>query len=104
MNPVIESLEQRRLLSASLHGGLLAIKGTSGANEIEIVVEHGNVMVTMDGVSKSFDLADVRRIRAVGGRGNDDIHFNSAGDRLNVSMLLLGGAGDDTLIGASGDD
>jgi len=102
--PLIESLEQRRLLSASLHGGLLAIKGTSAANEIEIEVEHGNVMVTMDGVSKSFAMDDVRRIRAVGGRGNDDIHFNSAGGKLNVSMLLLGGAGDDTLVGASGDD
>src|SRR3954466_13395164 len=97
-NPMVESLEQRRLLSASLHGGLLAIKGTSAANEIEIEVEHGNVMVTMDGVSKSFDLGAVRRIRAVGGKGNDDIHFNGAGGKLNVSMLLLGGAGDDTLV------
>src|SRR5438874_11939529 len=90
-NPVIEPLEQRRLLSASLHGGLLAIKGTSAANDIEIRVEQGNVMVTIDGVSKSFDLADVRRIRAVGGRGNDDIHFNKAGGKLSVPMHVLGG-------------
>src|SRR5829696_3477346 len=102
--PLVESLEQRRLLSASLHGGLLAIKGTSSADEIEIEVEHGTVMVTIDGASQTFTLADVRRLRAVGGQGDDNIHFNTAGDSLSLPMLLIGGAGDDTLVGASGDD
>src|SRR5205823_393218 len=103
-NPMVESLEQRRLLSVSLHGGLLAIKGTRAANDIEIKVDHSSVVVTMDGASKSFNLSDIRRVRAMGGKGNDNIHFNSTGGKLSVPMTLLGGVGDDTLVGGAGDD
>src|SRR5438876_6382103 len=87
-NPMVESLEQRRLLSVSLHGGLLAIKGTRAANDIEIKVDHASVVVTIDGASKSFKLSDIRRVRAMGGKGNDNIHFNSAGGKLSVPMML----------------
>src|SRR4051812_14202621 len=99
--PLIESLEQRRLLSVSLHGGLLAIKGNSAANNIVIEVEHGSVMVTIDGSSKSFNLSGIRRIRAIGGKGDDNIHFNSAGGKLSIPMVLMGGNGNDTLVGAN---
>jgi len=102
--PLVESLEQRRLLSASLHGGLLAIKGTAAGNDIQIEVNHSNIVVTMDGSSKTFRLADVRRIKAMGGKGNDDIHFNRAGGKLSVPMTLVGGVGNDTLVGGNGDD
>jgi Ca2+-binding RTX toxin-like protein len=102
--PPIETLEQRRLLSASLHGGLLAIKGTKGADDIQIEVEHDQIVVTMDGSSKSFNLSGVRRIKAIGGKGDDNIHFNSAGGKLSVPMTLIGGVGDDTLVGGNGDD
>ena len=88
-NPMVKSLEQRRLLSVSLHGGLLAIKGTRAANDIEIKVDHSSVVVTIDGASKSFNLSDIRRVRAMGGKGNDNIHFNSAGGKLSVPMMLM---------------
>src|SRR6266568_3307186 len=102
--PIVETLEQRRLLSVSLHGGMLAIKGTKRADDIQIEVAHSSVMVTMNGSSKSFNLSDIRKIRALGGKGNDNIHFNSAGGTLSVPMTLMGGVGNDTLVGGSGDD
>src|SRR5437870_6889476 len=102
--PLVESLEQRRLLSVSLHGGLLAIKGTKAADDIQIEMEHSSVVVTMNGSSKSFNLSDIRRIRAMGGKGNDNIHFNSGGGKLSVPMTLMGGVGNDTLVGGNGDD
>src|SRR5438045_328609 len=102
--PLIESLEQRRLLSTTLHGGLLAIKGSKGDDNIEIEVHNSQLTVTMGASTKTFDLSKIRRIRAIGGKGDDNIHFNSAGGTLNIPMLLQGGLGNDTLVGASGDD
>src|SRR6266478_5891676 len=89
--PLIESLEQRRLLSVSLHGGLLAIKGSKAANDIQLEVDHSSLVVTVDGSSRTFHLSDIRRIRAIGGKGNDNIHFNSAGGKLSIPMVLMGG-------------
>src|SRR4051794_29191503 len=102
--PLIESLEQRRLLSVSLHGGVLNIKGSKSADNIEIQVEQSQLRVTVGSSSKTFDLSKVRRIHAIGGKGDDNIHFNSAGGDLKVPMLFVGGAGNDTLISGGGDD
>src|SRR5215210_3441843 len=102
--PLIESLENRRLLSTTLHGGLLAIKGGKGNDDIQIQVDQSQLRVTVGATSKLFDLSKIRRIRAIGGKGDDNIHFDPSGGDTSIPMLLLGGPGNDTLIGASGDD
>src|SRR2546422_10384829 len=89
--PLVESLEQRRLLSVSLHGGLLAIKGTKAADDIQIGMEHSSVVVTMNGSSKNFNLSDIRRNLAMGRKGYVNINFNPGGGNVSVPKTLLGG-------------
>jgi hypothetical protein len=61
-----DTFENRPLQSISLHGEVRAIKGTRAANEIEIEVEHSQLVILVDGSRKTFNLCGVRRIRAIG--------------------------------------
>lgn len=116
---MIESLEPRRLMSATVVDGVLKVVGTEAADRISFENGQGTVTVHLNGEAQTFPTADLRRVevRALG--GDDDVAlgrklalpatvFGGDGDdRIGGSRLsdvLLGEAGDDTIDGRFGDD
>src|SRR5688572_7241552 len=98
--PVFESLERRALLSASLEGGLLRVDGTPGDDEISIEGGRGGrIHVSVNGETESFKASGARMILARGGDGDDEIIL---GDSLKRNATLLGGDGEDVLVGGAG--
>ena len=51
--PVLEALENRQLLAASLNGKELLIVGTTGADTIGVTVSSTNVRVAINGAAPS---------------------------------------------------
>jgi Ca2+-binding RTX toxin-like protein len=99
---MLEVLEDRRLLSASLVKGTLTITGTPSADTISIAPKSTKLVVRQSGVSpKSFTLAKVKHIKVNGGAGNDTISVNS---RVRINAVLNGEAGNDVLSGGGGAD
>ncbi len=97
---MIECLEERRLLSITLAGGVLNIPGTVRSDVIATRIVGKNVVVTLNTVESRFALAKVHSIVINGGNGNDFI-VNGAG---TIPARLIGGAGNDMLSGGNGDD
>lgn len=117
---LIEACESRRLLSAAtgsvdpIVDGLLSVSGTR---------HNDNVMISVDGTDPSLldvvvngnqlaqvNLADVTKIKVVGGNGSDHITIDNTltipAELIggNAKDVLNGGAGDDTLEGDNGND
>lgn len=106
---MFETLETRRMMSASLHNGTLSIYGTPGNDQLWL--DHkGKWIVVYDNSARSWHRAtDVRRIDVFAGDGNDRVEvvaLDSArlNTRLNIDMNIHGGWGDDTLRGGNGRD
>lgn len=107
----IEPLEQRQMLAAQpLAGaaldamGTLVITGTRRPDVINVALNAADntvLDVTLNGVTTSFNLADVLDIRATGGKGGDDIRIDAG---VSLDAELHGGNGKDNLVGGSGDD
>ncbi len=108
MQPVIEMMEQRMLLSASAvlgADGTLTVTGTSGADSIEINIEagqsggslSGNVNVILSGGTTKFNAANVKRIHVNGLGGNDTILEDGNLDTTYIPSTLSGGDGNDTI-------
>ncbi len=107
---VVEALEGRRLLSASVAGaavvnGDLTVTGTRGHDQIMVMVmpnEAGVEMldVSLNGASLgSFELTGVNRVVVYGGRGDDFVMAQTG-----LPLVADGEAGNDTLLGGWGDD
>ena len=117
----LESCEQRLLMAGdiTLANGELFIDGTADNDQAEVIVDDGEVEVTLAHFdtagnlihehTASFDLDDVTRILFWGGAGNDtfanafvdDIgipHFN------NIPCIAYGHSGYDFLVGGSAND
>lgn len=123
MRNCIESLEQRRFLSAGgavLSGSTLVVRGSSTeANTISVsaVDANGSVTVTVNGESKQFDAARIRLLRIVGGARvingvttslavRTRVDGGRLADTIRVTDKLatvFGGAGNDTLIATPSD-
>jgi hypothetical protein len=102
---VIESLEDRKLLSAvSLsRGGTLFVEGTRHNDEVVVHRNPANrreLEVVHDGQSEII-AGRVKRVVVVTGAGDDSVTLDR---RVSVSSTLQGGDGDDSLSGGSGDD
>jgi Ca2+-binding RTX toxin-like protein len=116
---LIENLEDRRLLSASLSNGLLTVTGTNGSDNIVVAkARKGWLNVTMNNATQRFRIISVTKIvvnalggsdtvafssRVIGatingGDGNDHLMGSRNGDTIN------GGAGNDSLWGWQGND
>ena len=97
---LIDALETRRLLAASLNGTVLTITGTSGNDAIS-VNQGSSVVVNLNGNKTSFNAASVNSIRVEGGTGDDTIDL-----RGNVSRraTINAGAGNDRIYGGSNTD
>lgn len=112
---VVERLEQRTLLSASIKGGVLVIHGTAGADEFNVSLVEGSKkkgklserievieadLRTGESRIKRFSRPAVRQIKLLGRGGADRINL----DISDVPILAKGGPGNDTIIGGNGDD
>ena len=119
----LESLEDRRLLSATLAAGVLTITGTDNADRVLVTTFMDKVFVvestvtpgtnggrpTVSSTRASFNRADVHSLEANLGAGNDRIAVSDGGffsrdggDPINST--LNGGAGDDVLVSGRGND
>ena len=120
MSELLESLECRRLLNASLNDkGTLVIFGGASADDIGVWQPNAaTLQVVINGQTSDFATADVDDIYVdagvgddlivigahapnatlIGGRGNDSLSGGDGNDRL------YGGEGNDYLFGRAGDD
>jgi Ca2+-binding RTX toxin-like protein len=119
---MIEEMEERRLLSATLAGGVLTITGTANSDNVLVASVFNRVYVvettitpgtdggrpTFNTTRTSFARADVHSIEANLGAGNDRILVNDGRffSRSNspIPATLNGEAGNDVLGGGSGGD
>ncbi|HEX4792559.1 MAG TPA: hypothetical protein VH370_02145 [Humisphaera sp.] len=107
---IIESLENRRLLSAGAvlgSTGTLTITGTAGKDIIRIAREAADVSkldVTLNGTTQTFALASVHGILVNVGAGNDDVEVIELSAPITIPVTMFGGDGNDTLVGGSGND
>src|SRR5688500_3481033 len=89
-----ETLEPRRLLAASLDGGLLLVEGTGGNDQIIVGIRDGRLRVKTNGNVETFRLGAVDSLRIHGRGGHDEIRAE-----LDIKSRIYGGVGDDTLVG-----
>ncbi len=77
----------------------LRITGTDQRDVVEVAEVSGSLEVTTNGMTQSFALSDVDRIRFYGKGGNDFFRADT-----NLSVFADGGAGIDDIQGGDGDD
>jgi len=98
---LIEQLEARQMLAATLSGGVLTVNGGSGADNIGVTLSGNNIVVHLNrSRAKNFARSAVKQLIVNGGAGNDKI--NVTGPIPNV--VLNGGAGNDRILGTGGPD
>jgi Ca2+-binding RTX toxin-like protein len=115
----LESIESRRLLSASmssLHDGMLMLRGTRGDDAITVTVDPNDatrLAVKINADAASYARADVRLIIIRAGAGNDFISLSSMTDpnsldppslAVDVPSVIHAGDGHDTVLGGNGRD
>ena len=120
LRSLVEGLEGRRLLSASLEGSTLNVVGTNEADNILVMASGtGEIVVNVNGVESRF--SGVESIKINGGNGADSIFAaidagsgllrlvevsgDNAGDTVSgynsdadVTLRLSGGNGDDVIL------
>ena len=105
---MIELLERRRLLAATLVDGVLTVDGTPGHDLILVFTTRHDGLIrvrlnelgrTGSEVEDQFTANDVRQVVVRAGDGNDRVHIG-----LGIGTSVDGGGGNDSLIGGSGDD
>jgi Ca2+-binding RTX toxin-like protein len=118
---MLEHLETRTLLTASLANSVLTVLGTGSSDDIHISNTSANVFVKVGSeATQSFDITKVKQIVVNAGGGNDHvivgltnttlttkINGNSGNDTLQGGPgkdTLSGGDGNDSLVGNAGDD
>jgi Ca2+-binding RTX toxin-like protein len=83
--------------------GTLIVRGTNSADQVQLIASGAFITVqsrTGNAFrSQAFIAARVQRIRVIGAGGDDRL---SMGSGINRGASLLGGEGDDTLIGGNG--
>lgn len=119
---LMELLESRRLMSVSLHNGLLEVFGTPGADAISVSFNAStgySVAINRDPI-RTFPSNQVQAIAIHGGKGNDEIscmgglalrtdaldleRVESAVAAVQVPVTIAGGSGDDEIFGGKGND
>src|SRR3954464_4894927 len=104
----LESLEGRRLLSASIVDGVLVVEGTQQSDRMAISLDHDDhtkVDVVVNGETSMFALADITggvSMNGMGGKDKMNVVEDEGPVMLNVTMK--GGSGRDILHAGSGDD
>ena len=98
---MMQTLEQRRMLSVAVVDGVLAVRGTNHADHINVSVDHGQVNVTMNGHVRHFSLSDVLKLKIQAGSGNDVVGVDRS---VRLNTMIDGGAGNDSMMGGFGHD
>src|SRR5687767_14161177 len=104
--PVVEAMEARRMLSATVVDGLLVVAGTNGDDVISFSLNATGtkIKVSVNGESDAFRLADVLRISASGKDGHDKIRMSDNNGVLEFKARMRGGEGNDSLFGGDMND
>ena len=97
------------VVTASLSGGILSIFGSLFNDTIQLSSVGTNLVVTVNGASRSFLSSSVTAIRVWGLAGNDNVRIGTGVGGTTVdggagNDSLAGGAGNDILIGGAGND
>lgn len=107
---LFDTLESRRLMSASVANGVLTITGTTGNDTILVRQQDAQTIRLEDnGVVSQFADSAVNSIVINGLGGNDSLrarNFTSGGTTLRLlePVTINGGVGNDTIEGADGND
>jgi hypothetical protein len=99
IRPIVESLEDRRMLSASLVHGILKVTGGAGDDAITLSADTKRITVKIGASSKRFTKTAVKTISIVSGGGDDTVTINSG---IKQQITIKAGEGDDTVSGGSG--
>lgn len=107
IGPVIESLENRQMMSVSMSHGRVTVDGTIHADNIVVQLSPDATVlhVNVNGEDTTFAARKVTRLILWGGRGDDNImlkEYNAPA--IDIPAFIYGGRGNDTLTGGSGDD
>src|SRR5688500_17374371 len=81
---MIESLEQRRLLSAVVQAGILRVEGTAEDDLIRVDATATRFVVIESGVKQKFSRSGVTGIFVDAGLGNDRVDLRDAVLGANV--------------------
>ena len=100
---MLEPPEARTLFASSVLGGdgILTIVGSGGAHTIEFEVAGKSFLLHQNGVVKSFNTSEVKRMRIFAGGGDDTVIL---GKKLSIAASIEGGSGNDLIGGGAGDD
>lgn len=101
-HPVVEPLEGRELLAATLAGGLLSVEGTRRDDEIFFRTDRiggHRYVVTVNGKERKFLRDAVETVSFHAKKGDDRIIVRDRGDVISARVLASGGPGDDVLRG-----
>src|SRR5881394_3394429 len=110
---MVDALEERRLLAATLTNGVLAVVGTEAADNIVVglnATDNTKLDVNINGTVSSFALlnsagtAAISKIAIFGLGGDDKIAINQANGAILTPAVLVGGSGNDSLVGGGGND
>ena len=99
-NVVVSATPTVRIVTEKLTSP--TILGTAGNDVITIHENFSNDIVTINGVSKRFDLLEFDHLFIDGSTGNDKIVVTN--DRVNVRLFITGGGGNDLIIGGDAND
>jgi Ca2+-binding RTX toxin-like protein len=111
--PVFQSLEERRMLSASVEAGVLTVAGTDANDTITVglnATDNTKLDVNVNGTITSFALlnadttAAITGIKVSGGNGDDKINVDQTNGGIALPVTLDGGNGQDSLTGGAGAD
>src|SRR2546423_4950658 len=91
---LIDSLEPRRLLSATLTSGTLRVLGTSGSDIISISLHNHAYNVNINGIVSTFAASSVRSLVVRGNAGNDRITLSG---KIKANTTIRREDGDDTI-------
>ncbi len=107
----VEYLENRTLLTVTIVDNLLTVQGTSADDVIIVSLDShdpSTLVIADNERNYRFDIKqlslDITAIYLVGDSGNDLLQINEAYGYITFTCRADGGTGDDTIIGAYGND
>ncbi len=104
MRHMIDTLESRRLMAATLANGVLTVTGTNGNDIIELDRKTATELKVEIGTSEQkFDFTKITRIVVNALGGNDIVEVNQR-NTIPFGVEIHGGDGRDTIEGSLGPD